>query len=316
MNIEQGQIYLMECHGWYYVGVHCGDIVKDKYYGSGIAWNNIVRKYGKEKVVRTIIGSFQSREEKQEQERKFIALYREKYGNKCVNISDGGDGGNLGEEVCKKISKSISGERNGMYGKKISDETKKKISLALKGHPNYTPKGYRHTEEAKVRIGLAHKGLRLTEETKDKIREARRNQTNLVLTGAKGKHWYISPDGLSEQLVFEKDVPLGWKRGRIHHNNKGMIYYTDGEKDILLHITDEPPIGFSKGRHFIPHYTAERNRKISEKLKGRKTSQHTKELLSRAFRGRHWYNNGVLSRQLFECPKGWVKGKISNKETL
>lgn len=315
MKIEKGQIYLMECHGWYYVGVHCGDIVRDNYYGSGLAWNNVVRKYGKDNVIRTIIGSFETREEKQELEKKFIAIYRAKYGDQCVNISDGGDGGNLGEEVCRKISISVRGEKNGMYGKKLSDETKEKISIALKGHPNYNSGGYRHTEEAKARIGAAHKGLRLTEEAKAKLRESRRKQTNLVLTSMKGKHWYISPDGVHEQILFEKDVPLGWKRGRTQQKPKGKIYYTDGRKDILLFPTDTPPIGFSKGRHSKPHYTEERNRKISEKLRGRTVSQTTRELLSKAISGRHWYNNGVISRQLFECPKGWLKG-IAKKETI
>lgn len=316
MKLEDGQIYLMECHGWYYVGVHCGDIVKDKYYGSGLAWKNVVRKYGKEGVVRTIIGSFSSREEKQELEKKFIAFYRERYGERCVNISDGGDGGNLGEEVCRKISNSLKGERNGMYGKQLREETKRKISDALKGHPNYNPKGYRHTEKAKELIGRAHRGQKLTEEAKAKIREARRRQTNLVLTSAKGKHWYKSPDGLNEQMVFENDVPLGWRRGRIRQKNKGMVYWTDGRKDILLSPSEIPPIGFFKGRHSKIPYTKERNRKISEKLKGRKVSQRTKELLSRAFRGRCWYNNGIISQQLFECPNGWVKGRISKKETI
>ena len=315
MKTEHGQIYLMECQGWYYVGVHCGDIVKDNYYGSGLAWNNVVRKYGKDNVIRTIIGSFESREEKQELEKRFIALYRAKYGKQCVNISDGGDGGNLGEEVCRKISRSIRGEKNGMYGKKLSDETKEKISIALKGHPNYNHKGYRHTEEAKARIGKAHKGLRHSEEAKAKIREARRKQTNLVLTSAKGKHWYISPDGVREQMLFESEVPLGWKRGRINQKIKGMIYYTDGRKDILLYPSDTPPIGFSKGRHSKPRFTEERNRKISEKLRGRKVSQETRELLAKSIRGRRWYNNGVLSRQMFECPEGWVKG-IVKKETI
>lgn len=316
MKSEHGQIYLMECHGWYYIGVHCGDIVKDKYYGSGLAWNNIVKKYGKENVVRSIISSFNSRDEKQALEKKFIAHYRAIYGKKCVNISDGGDGGNLGEEVCRKISRSVSGEKNGMYGRKLDEETKRKISEALKGHPNYNPKGYRHTEEAKAKIRSAHEGVRHTEETKAKIREARRKQTNLVLTSAKGKHWYVSPNGTSELMLFHEDVPSGWTRGRIHQKNKGKIYYTNGSIDVLLYPTDTPPIGFLKGRHSKPSFTESRNRKISEKLKGRKVSMHTKSLLSKAIKGRHWYNNGIISRQAFECPKGWVKGKLSKKETV
>ena len=34
-----------------------------------------------------------------------------------MNIADGGEGGNLGEEVNKRISVAVSGKKNGMYGK-------------------------------------------------------------------------------------------------------------------------------------------------------------------------------------------------------
>ena len=308
MREEVGQVYLMECNEWCYVGVHCGDIIKDRYYGSGLAWNNVVRKYGKDNIKRTIICTFEGKEEKQILEKKFIAYYRAKCGDKCLNISDGGDGGNLGEEICKKISLRIRGTGNGMYGKKLTEETKRKISEALKGHPNYNPKGYKHTEEAKARIRSAHIGIRHTEETKERLREARRNQKNVCLNGCKGMHWYVSPDGVEEKICLDKEAPYGWCRGRGNQQNKGKIYHTNGERDILLYPTDSPPVGYIKGRHFKINYTEDRNRKISEKLRGRKVSKNTKELLSNALRGRHWYNNGVMSKQLFECPLGWARG--------
>ena len=61
--------------------------------------------------------------------------------------------------------------------KPLTDEHKKKISTALKGHEKYNPH-YQHSEETKKKIGLANKGKGSSmkgkthlEETKRKIRE-------------------------------------------------------------------------------------------------------------------------------------------------
>ena len=40
---ETGQVYIMHCNDYHYVGVHKGDIFKDNYFGSGIAWGNVVQ---------------------------------------------------------------------------------------------------------------------------------------------------------------------------------------------------------------------------------------------------------------------------------
>lgn len=306
----------MECHGWYYVGVHCGDIFKDNYFGSGLAWLNVVQKHGEESVVRKVLALFGNRKEKQDLERRFIKEIREKYGDRCVNISDGGDGGNLGEEVCRRIAIKIRGAGNGMYGKKLSEESKRKISAALKGHPNYNPKGYRHTEEAKRRIAEKHMGMGHTEATKEKLRATRLKQTNLVLTGARGGHWYVNPDRTMEKYIINTEPPTGWKRGRKELSLRGCMFYHNGEREVRLNATDIPPVGFVHGHLHRPTFTAERNKKISMKLKGRKMQASTRILLSKAIKGRRWYNNGIEQRQTWECPEGWVRGMLHRKERI
>lgn len=60
---------------------------------------------------------------------------REQYGNLCVNVSDGGDG-------------ALVGGHHPNYGKKLSDEVRKKMSEAHKGIPSWN-KGKKYTEEQK-----------------------------------------------------------------------------------------------------------------------------------------------------------------------
>ena len=68
-----------------------------------------------------------------------------------------------------------------------------------------------------------------------------------------------------------------------------------------------------KGR-FVSEET--RN-KISETLKGhipwnkwKQNSKETRKKISEANKGRHWFNNGKISIMRFECPDGFVPGRL------
>ena len=59
--------------------------------------------------------------------------------------------------------------------------------------------------------------------------------------------------------------------------------------------------------------TDETKTKISNSLKGIKrgkpTSEH-KRKLAEAHKGRHWYNNGIISVMVYDCPEGFTKGRL------
>lgn len=313
-NDMYGQVYEMDCNGYHYVGVHNGDIFDDGYFGSGIAWTNVVRKYGKDAINRRVIRTYNSKVEKDSLEKQYIAQCKNKYDKKCLNIADGGEGGNLGEEVNRKISKAVSGKKNGMYGKKLSDKSKKLISKKLSGHPNYNQKGYTHTEDAKKRISEKHIGMKHTEESIEKIRKARREQKNVNTMGTIGKHWYHNLRTNEERMMFSEQTTNEWKLGRISQPTKGLIYCTNGEADILV----EPfniPVGYYAGRHAKQEYTEERNNKISQKLKGRRFSKSTRDKISKSLTGRRWWTNGEKEIQSYECPIGWKKGRVKHEKT-
>ncbi|AGE49014.1 GIY-YIG catalytic domain-containing endonuclease [Acanthocystis turfacea Chlorella virus Br0604L] len=104
----------------------------------------------------------------------------------------GGSGGKMCEEVKKKISIAVSGDKNHMYGRTHTDEAKQKLSVAMSGenNPNFgkTPteetrakmsestKGDKHpfygkprTDETKKKISVAHLGKTHTDKTKKQI---------------------------------------------------------------------------------------------------------------------------------------------------
>jgi hypothetical protein len=75
-------------------------------------------------------------------------------------------GKNHSEETKLLLSKLNSGKNNPMFGKKLTEEQRKKISLSQLGRPL--------SEKHKQAISLSKIGIPRSEETKRKISEARR----------------------------------------------------------------------------------------------------------------------------------------------
>lgn len=52
-------------------------------------------------------------------------------------------------------------------------------------------------------------------------------------------------------------------------------------------------------------------RKMREAKKGKHASKETKKKMSLQKTGRHWYNNGKENKFCYECPDGFVTGRLS-----
>ena len=105
-------------------------------------------------------------------------------------------------EVISKVNK----------GKKMSEETKKKIAEAHKGKPSGN-KGKHFSEETKKKMSEEHKGeknynygKKMPEEQKKKIREAQKGNKNNL-----GTHWYNN----CEISIRAYECPPGFVPGRI-----------------------------------------------------------------------------------------------------
>jgi len=80
-------------------------------------------------------------------------------------ISEAGQGRLFTKESCLKISNSLKGIKH--FGRKCSEETKLKISIANKGNKGRT--GQPLTLEARARLSMMHKGKKHTEEHTNKM---------------------------------------------------------------------------------------------------------------------------------------------------
>jgi group I intron endonuclease len=147
-------------------------------------WNNTVKKYG---YIIDILEEGLSEEEAFEKEKWYIKrIGREN----LVNMTDGGEGASgviITDETKLKMSESKKGEKNVLFKKNQSEETKKKISISTKlamSDPELRKKiserqkgnknglGYKHSEEARKKISEATKLGMNTEECRKKISES------------------------------------------------------------------------------------------------------------------------------------------------
>lgn len=141
----------------------------------GFLLTEAIQKYGEQKFSINLIEEVESAEKAYELEQYYIEQYNTKVPN-GYNLTDGGDGifgWEVSEEYrqqCSERVKQLHKEKKvGMYGKKHSEETKKKMSVASKGNTHCL--GRTLSQETKQKIREKHLGKVLSEETKKKISE-------------------------------------------------------------------------------------------------------------------------------------------------
>lgn len=174
-----------------YIGKHYGEL-NDSYLGSGKILKRAIEKYGKQFFTKEILYISKDEEENCLKEKEYIALYNATSNPLFYNIHEGGSGGNTikgytqqeKEDLRKKLSEINKGEKNGMYGKHHTQETKEflsywaeferdnsiyqtqefrdKMSILTSGKKNGMY-GKKHSEESKEKMSVNSKGKNLGE---------------------------------------------------------------------------------------------------------------------------------------------------------
>ena len=115
---------------------------------------------------------------------------------------------------------------------------------------------------------------------------------------ALGMYWYRP----SSELIFIKHS----EHMTLH--NKGRCLSEEHKKKI-----GEAKKG-EKNPNYGKHFSEETKKKMSEAKKN--ISEETRKKMSEAHKGNtntkgmHWYNNGKENKYCYECPNGFVPGKL------
>lgn len=171
----------------YYIGKHETYDFNDDYMGSGLSIKRAIKKYGKDNFKKEILFVYDNIKEMNDKEKEILTIdFIKENRQQIYNIQVGGTGGDNitnhpnRDEINKKRG-------NSLRGKKRSEETKRKMSLSMKGRRFYGKDnhffGKKHTEESLRKNREAHvgkdswmKGKKHSEESKRIIKEKRKMQ--------------------------------------------------------------------------------------------------------------------------------------------
>lgn len=179
----------------YYIGMHKTENINDNYLGSGKLIIQSVKKYGRDNFTKEILFVFDNEADMILKEKELVTWDLVESEN-CYNQTVGGTGGPiwLGRKHSQETKDKLS---NSHKGKLFSEEHKQALRISARNRKSSNRKGFSHSYDSK-----------------QKIKEARSKQINVV-GGLKGKIWITNT--ITEKVIkLDDEIPLGWIRGRIY----------------------------------------------------------------------------------------------------
>lgn len=241
-------------NGFYYFGKHQTTKLDDGYICSSVKLRNYLKKH-KNGYVRIILGYYNNLDELNEAEKELIKS--RKNDPRCLNIADGGDGGDTGywnnvdrnsdsyKLRCKKLSIAAK-ERWASY----SDIERNQICTKMSNNysPHYTGHpGRIQSDEEKQKRAESMKGHYVSKETRKKLSDARNNMDPVkkleMIEQIRQKN--IGRKASEETRKKQREKRLG-----VQSPHKGKIGISKG--DIKTYISEDQlnyyiKLGFKKG---------------------------------------------------------------------
>ena len=134
---------------------------------------------------------------------------------------------------------------------------------------------------------LHNKGKHHSEEAKKKMSEAAKNRPEEIKMKAREAFKGHKHSEESKKKIGEA------QKGK-HLSEEAKMKISAAKKG--KHPSEEVKNKLSEAWDYDKHFTLE-----------------TKNKLSEANRGKHWFNNGKINNFCYECPEGFIPGKLSKK---
>ena len=188
-----GYIYETTCkvNGKKYIGLHkwSENGLDENYLGSGVILHNAIEKYGKDSFTCRIIECCDTREELAEREKFWIDYYNAVSSPEYYNISVGGIGGSHGDDFIQPVTEKM---------------------LAALEYGRHLPA----SEKQRSQLSKRRKGIQVTEETRNKLRQASLSKSSNAL----GRIWIY--DGVIHKRVLPEELQSYLDSGWIQEGPK------------------------------------------------------------------------------------------------
>lgn len=203
----------------------------------------------------------------------------------------------IGQHKYKKLDDSYMGS-----GKILKQAIKKHGIENFKKEILYSRIQYRETADDMERFAIA------------KERAIGKAEYNIA-SGGNGGSWKGRRSGMKGKHLSEesrKKMSVAKKGHKVSEKTRKKLALANTGK----HLSEETRKKLSES-HKKKHPTEETRMKMSDSSRGenngfygKKHSDDTKKKLSEIHTGRHWYNDGKISVMCFECPEGFVSGRL------
>lgn len=165
-----GYIYKTEnkITGEIYIGKKKADKFIPTYYGSGKKIRSDLKKYGKDSFDVIILENTDTKDELNELEKRYIKNYKTKFGNKCMNIAEGGDGNNV-HLYASDADKNAFSDKMYKINKERCSSSEFKKQCSKRMSEKYKNKEEREKQSKKIRKSWDDEKLK--SEQSDRIRK-------------------------------------------------------------------------------------------------------------------------------------------------
>ena len=165
-------------NGKTYVGSHKTKNPNDRYPGSGTLFRRSLLKYGRKNFVKDVLHIFDNKDDMFEMERNLVGIELRTRGDDCYNLLTEFEGNWTHSEITR------SKLRDSKLGTKLSLETRKKVSDALRGQ-----KRGPCPEDTKMKISKARKGQQLSPEALENLRASVGTDEARAANSERQKKW-------------------------------------------------------------------------------------------------------------------------------
>ena len=187
-----------------YVGKHKGEFDKN-YYGSGKIITNSLKKYSKSNHKVDILEYANDKNQLDDLEKYYIKFYKNIYGCKCMNIANGGEGGNVWEYADEEKYISFCNKMKDINSKRCNtDEFKNKCSINMTNR--YKNSDEREKQSKRIKNAWSSEELKTKQSKiikacyKNKKRDCSLNNTPYMIALNNKKLYFNSRKELDEFL--------------------------------------------------------------------------------------------------------------------